>query len=293
MRTRSDDLEILVNVVDSGSFSLAAETMGVQVAKVSRAVSRVEKQLGITILNRTTRRLELTEEGRRFVDSVRSGLQYLQQAEEDLSNGGELPKGKLRVDAASPFMLNQLVPLIREFKQAYPDIELELTSNEGYVDLLEKRTDVAIRIGKLADSTLHSSFLGKSRLFVVASPEYLSRKGLPNTPDDLSQHEIVGFTRPKSLNVWPVEGVDHIEPTIACSSGETVRQLVLAGNGISCLSGYMVRQDIAEGRLIVLLDEYSKESSDRELINAVYYKSSQVARRISAFIDFIKPRFTL
>lgn len=92
MRTRSDDLEILVNVVDSGSFSLAAETMGVQVAKVSRAVSRVEKQLGITILNRTTRRLELTEEGRRFVDSVRSGLQYLQQAEEIFLTEENFPK---------------------------------------------------------------------------------------------------------------------------------------------------------------------------------------------------------
>ncbi|WP_165313922.1 LysR family transcriptional regulator [Vibrio ziniensis] len=293
MLTRSDDLEILVNVVDNGSFSQAADVMGVQVAKVSRAVSRVERQLGITILNRTTRRLELTEEGKRFVDSVRSGLQHLRQAEEDISLGSDLPRGKLRVDAASPFMLNQLVPLIREFSEAYPDIELELTSNEGYVDLLEKRTDVAIRIGRLPDSTLHSSFLGKSSLFVVAAPEYLARKGIPVTPEELKQHDIIGFTTPRSLNVWPVEGVDHIEPTIACSSGETVRQLVLAGNGISCLSGYMVKQDIAEGRLIVLLDSYRKESSDRELINAVYYKSSQVARRISAFIDFIKPRFTL
>ncbi len=153
MLTRSDDLEILITVVDSGSFSQAAEVMDVQVAKVSRAVSRLEQQLGITILNRTTRRLELTEEGKRFVESVRSGLQHLRQAEEDIVSRGELPKGKLRVDAASPFMLHQLVPLVREFHAAYPDIELELTSNEGYVDLLEKRTDVAIRIGKLNDST--------------------------------------------------------------------------------------------------------------------------------------------
>ncbi len=293
MLTRSDDLEILINVVDSGSFSQAAETLGVQVAKVSRAVSRIEKQLGMTILNRTTRRLELTEEGRRFVDSVRAGLQQLRQAEEELAIGRALPRGKLKVDAASPFMLNQLVPLIQEFREAYPDIELELTSNEGYVDLLEKRTDVAIRIGKLSDSTLHSTFLGKSRLFVVASPQYLAKKGFPITPDDLKQHDIIGFTKPRALNVWPVKGVEYIEPTIACSSGETVRQLVLAGSGISCLSGYMVKQDIAEGRLVVLLDSYCKESSDRELINAVYYKSSQVAKRVSAFIDFIKPRFTL
>ncbi len=183
MLTRSDDLEILINVVDSGSFSQAAETLGVQVAKVSRAVSRIEKQLGMTILNRTTRRLELTEEGRRFVDSVRAGLQQLRQAEEELAIGRALPRGKLKVDAASPFMLNQLVPLIQEFREAYPDIELELTSNEGYVDLLEKRTDVAIRIGKLSDSTLHSTFLGKSRVFVVGYPQKHEKKILTIKPD--------------------------------------------------------------------------------------------------------------
>ncbi|UHJ62592.1 LysR family transcriptional regulator [Vibrio furnissii] len=293
MLTRSDDLEILITVVDSGSFSQAAEVMDVQVAKVSRAVSRLEQQLSITILNRTTRRLELTEEGKRFVESVRAGLQQLRQAEEDIVSRGELPKGKLRVDAASPFMLHQLVPLVREFHAAYPDIDLELTSNEGFVDLLEKRTDVAIRIGKLNDSTLHARPLGKSALYVVASPDYLAQRGFPTTPQELHQHDIVGFTAPRTLNIWPLNGTEFIEPTIACSSGETVRQLVIAGNGIACLSGFMVKEDIAAGRLVALLDSHRKLHSDREFINAVYYKSSNVARRISAFIDFIQPKFNL
>lgn len=293
MLTRSDDLEILLAVIDSGSFSQAADVLDVQVAKVSRAVSRIEQQLGMTILNRTTRRLDLTEEGRRFSETIRAGLQQLRQAEEEVVSRGELPKGKLRVDAASPFMLHQLVPLVREFHQAYPDIELELTSNEGYVDLLEKRTDVAIRIGKLNDSTLHARPLGKSPLFVVAAPDYLARHGFPATPSELRQHEIVGFTSPRALNVWPLQGSDYVEPTIACSSGETVRQLVLAGNGIACLSGFMIHEDLAAGRLVTLLTSYRQLNSDRELVNAVYYKSSNVARRISAFIDFIQPKFTL
>ncbi|QXO15795.1 MULTISPECIES: LysR family transcriptional regulator [Vibrio] len=293
MLTRSDDLEILLAVIDSGSFSQAAEVLDVQVAKVSRAVSRIEQQLGMTILNRTTRRLDLTEEGRRFSETIRAGLQQLRQAEEEVVSRGELPKGKLRVDAASPLMLHQLVPLVREFHQAYPDIELELTSNEGYVDLLEKRTDVAIRIGKLNDSTLHARPLGKSPLFVVAAPDYLARHGFPATPSELQQHEIVGFTSPRALNVWPLQGSDYVEPTIACSSGETVRQLVLAGNGIGCLSGFMIHEDLAAGRLVTLLASYRQLNSERELVNAVYYKSSNVARRISAFIDFIQPKFTL
>lgn len=227
------------------------------------------------------------------MESVRSGLQHLRQAEEDIVSRGELPKGKLRVDAASPFMLHQLVPLVREFHAAYPDIELELTSNEGFVDLLEKRTDVAIRIGKLSDSTLHARPLGKSALYVVASPDYLARRGFPASPPELHHHDIVGFTSPRTLNIWPLHGVEFIEPTIACSSGETVRQLVIAGNGVACLSGFMVKEDIAAGRLVALLDSHRKLHSDRELINAVYYKSSNVARRISAFIDFIQPKFTL
>jgi DNA-binding transcriptional LysR family regulator len=293
MLTRSDDLEMLITVIDSGSFSQAAEVLGVQVAKVSRAVSKVEQQLGTTILNRTTRRLELTEEGKRFVESIRSGLLHLRQAEEEIVSGGELPKGKLRVDAASPFMLHQLVPLVHEFRDVYPEIELELTSNEGYVDLLEKRTDVAIRIGKLNDSTLHARPLGKSALHIVATPDYLARRGIPVTPQDLHQHDIIGFTSPRPLNIWPLNGIDFIEPTIACSSGETVRQLVLAGNGIGCLSSFMIKEDIATARLVVTLSAYHKSHSDRELINAVYYKSSNVARRISAFIDFIQPRFSL
>lgn len=179
MKTRSDDLEILLAVVDSGGFSAAAEQLDIQVARVSRAVSKVENQVGVSILNRTTRRIELTEEGRQFVDTIRIGLQQIQQAEEELISRGELPKGRLRVDAASPFVFHQLVPLIQPFKQAYPDIELELTSNEGFVDLLEKRTDLAIRIGALSDSTLHARPLGRSSLYIVASPDYLAKRGFP------------------------------------------------------------------------------------------------------------------
>jgi len=291
--TRSDDLEILLMVIDSGGFSAAADSLDIQVAKVSRAVSKVEKQLGVTILNRTTRRIKLTDEGRQFVESVRVGLSKIQQAEEELVFRGELPAGKLRIDAASPFVLHQLVPLIHSFKKSFPDIQLEITSNEGFVDLLEKRTDLAIRIGKLNDSTLHARSLGKSLLYMVASPEYLATRGIPRKVSDLSNHDLLGFTGSKILNRWPLAGIDYIEPNMTASSGETVRQLALTGNGIACLSGFMISEDIAAGRLIAVLEQGKLTNTDREQINAVFYKSSSVARRISAFIDFIQPRLTL
>lgn len=293
MQTRSDDLEILLAVVDSGGFSAAAEALDIQVAKVSRSVSKVEKQLGGSILNRTTRRIELTDEGRQFVDAIRVGLLHIQQAEEDLISRGELPKGRLRVDAASPFVFHQLVPLIKPFNDAYPDIKLELTSNEGFVDLLEKKTDVAIRIGKLDDSTLHARPLGKSLLFFVASPEYLSRRGLPLQTTDLISHDAIGFSGPKVLNHWPIKGFESLEHKFISSNGETVRQLALAGNGIACLSGFMVKEDIKAGRLISILESEKISSTSREQVNAVFYKSSSIAKRISAFIDFIQPRLSL
>ncbi|KAB0465734.1 MULTISPECIES: LysR family transcriptional regulator [Vibrio] len=293
MLTRSDDLEMVLTVVDAGGFSAAAEALDVQVAKVSRSVSKVESQLGVSIFNRTTRRVELTEEGRQFVDSVRVGLQMIQSAEEEIVSRGELPKGRLRVDAASPFVFHQLVPLVQSFKEAYPDIELELTSNEGFVDLLEKRTDVAIRIGKLSDSTLHARPLGKSLLHIVASPDYLAKRGLPTKPEDLSSHQIVGFAGNKVLNHWPLPNQSDVAPTVTASNGETVRQLALAGNGIACLSGFMVQEDMAAGRLIPILEQDKLANTDRERVNAVYYKSSSVSKRISAFIDFIQPRLKL
>ncbi|WP_144211590.1 LysR family transcriptional regulator [Shewanella donghaensis] len=293
MLTRSDDLDILLTVVDTGGFSAAAELLGIQVARVSRSVTKIEQQLGVTILNRTTRRVDVTDEGRQFIEAVRNGLQLLQQAEHDLICRGDLPKGRLSVNAASPFVFHQLVPLMHEFRTAYPDIELEITSNEGYVDLLEKHTDVAIRIGKLSDSTMHARALGNSLLYLVATPEYLAKRGIPKQTCELNYHDLIGFSEPKILNNWPLKGGYVAEPTMRSSNGETLRQLVLAGHGIGCLSGFMVNKDLAEGRLVAVLESEKLVNTGREQINAVYYKSSSVARRISAFIDFIQPKLTL
>lgn len=293
MRTRSDDLEILLAVVDSGGFTAAAEALDIQVARVSRAVSKVEKQLGVSILNRTTRRIELTDEGRLFVESVRVGLVHIQQAEEDIITRGELPTGRLRVDAASPFVFHQLIPLVHSFSQKYPNIELELTSNEGFVDLLEKKTDLAIRIGQLTDSTLHARPLGQSLLYIVAAPDYLSRRGIPQKTSELVSHDTIGFAGPRVLNHWPLKDFESLSPIMTSSNGETVRQLALAGNGIACLSGFMVKKDIEEGRLLALLEGEKLTNTGREQINAVFYKSSSVAKRISAFIDFIQPKLDL
>ncbi|MDF5039308.1 LysR substrate-binding domain-containing protein, partial [Vibrio parahaemolyticus] len=129
--------------------------------------------------------------------------------------------------------------------------------------------------------------------FIVATPGYLSKRGFPEAVGDLRSHNLIGFSGAKVLNQWPLRGFEMIEPDILSSSGETVRQLVLAGNGIACLSGFMVKDDLDSGRLVALFESEKITNTGREQVNAVFYKSSSVSKRISAFIDFIQPRLTL
>lgn len=292
MRSRSDDLYFLLGVVDSGSFSSAAEQLEVSVTRVSRAVTRLEQNLNATLLNRTTRKVGLTEEGRLFVEKVRGGLATLEEAEEQLAIRKQRPAGRLRVDAANPFLLHQIVPHVREFRDAYPDIELQLTASDQIVDLLERRIDVAIRIGLLEDSTLHARALGRSPLSVVASPDYLKRRGACDTPSALKGHDIIGFTAPESLNVWNLgEGV-RVRPTIRASSGEAVRQLCLRGNGLAYLSRFMIGEDVESGDLVELLNDYLVRPNPRELVNAVYYRNTTLSVRIKVFLDFFSQRWS-
>ncbi len=291
--SRSEDLEILLTVVDCGSFSQAARILDLQVAKVSRAVSRLEKELDSTLLNRTTRKLELTEEGRTFTDQVRLGLKQLMVAEESLKALKEAPAGRLRVDAATPFILHQLVPHIDGFRALYPKIELELVASENNIDLIERRTDLAFRIGALKDSNLHARFLGRSLLRVVASPDYLERNTVPSTADDLRHHQLLGFTDAPHLNRWPLAQGGELKPTLYCSSGETMRQLCLHGQGLALMSEFMIKQDVAAGRLVSVLEDVVVSPNERELVHAVYYRNTALSSRIQAFLDYISDRLTL
>jgi DNA-binding transcriptional LysR family regulator len=175
MKTNSDELELFVAVVDAGSLRQAAENLGVDNAVVSRRLKRLEEKLATTLLNRTTRRLSLTEEGQWFYQEAVTVLNQMAQAEAALIARKAEPEGVLRIDAATPFILHQLIPLISEFRHRYPRIELHLESSDGFINLLERRVDVAIRIGELTDSGLRAMPLGSSRLRLLAAPDYLAR----------------------------------------------------------------------------------------------------------------------
>lgn len=281
-------------VIDCGSISAAAEQMGQTPSAMSRTLSRLEAKLGTTLVNRTTRRMDLTEEGRFFLERARQILAQMDDLEERLSINRQTPTGRLRINAAAPFMLHAILPWIGEFRRQYPGIELELNSDDLIIDLLEHSTDVAIRIGELADSSLHARSLGCSPLLILASPQYLERHGTPRAVEDLSQHGLLGFSTPESLNHWPLRHAQGdrwaIRPALLASSGETLRQLALAGEGIVCLSHFMTHDDIRTGRLQVLLAEAN--SGYRQPIHAVYYRNTQLALRIQCFLDFIQAKLS-
>ena len=289
MKTTLEELLAFVTVVDSASITAAAEQLGQTVSGTSRALSRLEEKLDTTLLRRTTRRLELTEEGLAFLTHARGILAAVDAAEDQMALRRQRPAGRLRVNAAAPFMLHVIAPLVGEFRRQYPEIELELNSNDQIIDLLEQRTDLAIRIGPLRDSTLHARPLGASRLRILASPAYLARHGTPAGVAELAGHSLLGFSQPETLNRWPLRDAGgeevQIRPAVSASRGETLRQLALAGEGIACLADVMTAADRAEGRLMELL---AAETLDvRQPINAVYYRNTQLAARIACFLDFV------
>lgn len=294
MKTTLDELQTFATVVDAGSITAAAEQLGHTVSAISRSLGRLEKKLDVTLLRRTTRRLELTEEGTVFLAQARKIMGAVEQAEEQMALRRNQPAGRLRVNAASPFMLHVLVPLVAGFRAAYPDIELELNSSDQIIDLLEHRTDVAIRIGPLVDSSLHARPLGSCLLRVLASPAYLQAAGWPRTVDDLATHSLLGFTQPESLNNWPLRNPsgDRLTttPTLRASSGESLRQLALAGAGLVCLADFMTEGDRARGDLVQLLPSATVEV--RQPIHAVYYRNTALVSRIACFLDYVGANFT-
>jgi len=292
VKARSDELQIFVSVIEGGSISAAAEQVGQTPSAVSRTLSRLEAKLDTTLINRTTRRMDLTEEGKYFFEQAKVILAQMEELEERLSSRQKNPAGRLRINAAVPFMLHGIVPYIDEFRRLYPDIQLELNSDDLIIDLLEQSTDIAIRIGVLADSTLHARALGWSPLHILASPEYLKQQGAPATVAELADHTLLGFTQTETLNHWPLRHVEGdrwlIQPGIAASSGETLRHLALAGQGICCLSNFMTLEDISAGRLVPVLEAFN--TGYRQPIHAVFYRNSQLALRIQCFLDFIQAK---
>jgi len=276
-------------VMDAGSFSKAAERLGQTPSGVSRTIARLEKHLGMSLLHRTTRRLQLTDEGAWLLERARAILADLDHTEAEAAARRSQPSGLVRVNAATPALGHLLAPLVPAFLDAYPLVRLELTSGETVVDLIEERADLAIRIGQLPDSTLNARRLGSSRIRVLAAPAYLARHGTPASVAELERHRLLGFSKPATLNTWPLayDGAEGytIAAAVSASSGETVRHLALAGAGIAALSDFLTRDDLAAGRLLPVLPDAALPWD--QPVWAVFYRQGALAPRVAALVDFL------
>ncbi|GAB2934611.1 DNA-binding transcriptional regulator YafC [Hafnia psychrotolerans] len=292
MKANSEELITFVAVVETGSFSRAAEQLELDNSIVSRTVKRLEQKLGITLLNRTTRQINLTREGERYFARVQKILQDMAAAEDELLDQRDVPQGLLRVDAATPVVLHVISPLVAEFNERFPKITLALFSSESNINLIDQKVDVAIRVGELENSSLRARKLMLSYRSVLASPAYLQKWGVPQNADDLKRHRCLAFNEVLALNKWPLLCADGqqltVTPFISSSSGETLRQLCLMGSGIACLSDFMIRADVQRGDLIELLVQDVTRIAMP--LHAVYYSDQTVSTRIRCFIDFLSEK---
>jgi len=293
---RSGEMEVFVRVVQLGGFSAAARQSRMTPSAVSKLVARLEKRLGARLVNRSTRQLKLTAEGCNYFERALRILADLEDAERGASRSAE-PSGRIRVSANVPFGNHFLLPLVPEFLARHPAVTLDITLTDEVIDLLEQRTDVAIRAGPMKSSQLSARKLGETRMAIVGSPDYLSRRGTPKSPDELAKHNLLGFSYARAIEGWPliVRGVQTVVPVsgnVQISDGEALRKLALGGLGLARLAAFQVRDDLAAGRLASVLERFNP--GDRESVHAVFVgQGGPVPARVRALLDFLAEQVKL
>jgi len=285
-------MTVFVQVVEAGSLSAAARTLGLTPSAVSRSLARTEQRLGTRLLLRTTRAITLTAEGEAYLRAARRILADLAEVEEAIADQG-VPRGRLRVSAALGHGRMTIVPLVAAFSARYPHIVVDLALGDEVVDILAGQADVAIRFGQLADSPLTARPIGITGQVVVASPSYLARHGTPQVPEDLLRHNCLRFNFRRAEPDWPFrrdgQGFSlKIAGNIECNSGEALAQLAREGAGIARIGEFSVADDLRSGALVPLLEAFNP--GDQEPIHAVFVGGATMPARVRLFVDFLVER---
>lgn len=290
---RLDDLAVFVRVVEAGSFTAAARALATSQALTSKSVSRLEDRLGVRLLQRTTRRLGLTESGQLLFERARRALADLGEAEAAVSELQAEPRGTLKVSCPMSFGILRVAPVVPDFLARHPGVRVELVLDDQLVDLVEDGFDLAIRISRLADSSLVARPIAPYRQVVCASPAYLARAGEPRRPADLSAHNCVIYSYRDQPRLWHFVGAGGEPIAVAVSGNLEVNnglaqvEAVLAGLGVTLIPSFYVEHHLADGRLKALLGDYCV----RELaVHAVYPARQHLAPKVRAFVDFMAAR---
>ncbi len=287
-------MRAFVQVVDAGGFHKAAELLACSPASVSRMISDLETQLGTRLLQRTTRRVSLTEAGRILFVRYRQILGELQEAEQEAVGDAEHLAGTLRITAPTSYGVKVIAPLLRAFQANYPQVSLDVHLHERTVDLVEGGFDFAVRLAQHLDGNLVAQYLGDAQQLLCASPSYLLRHGTPKTPDDLTKHNCLLYRGQKLHDEWHFEYEDcqitqKVEGTLHSNHGELILSHALAGAGIVYQPDFIVAEPLKEGHLIKVLPEYSLPALP---VYAVYSDRRILSARARRLMGFIKERIT-
>ncbi len=283
-----------VRAVETGGFSAAAREMGLTPSALSKLVTRLEDRLGARLLQRTTRRLQLTTEGEIFYARARPILAALGEAEAEVAEAGASPRGLLRLYCGSTFGTHQLAPAIPRFQALHPEVEIDITISDQPLGATQEGVDLAIRIGPLVESSLVARRICNLERVICAAPAYVARHGTPRTPDDLQQHNCLWITSLPALRRWPFDTDDgirvvHVGGNVATNNADTLLQLALAGVGITRLVDVVVAEAIRNGSLVTILAEW--HHVEPVPLFATYPSGRNLSPKVRAMVDFLVAEF--
>ncbi|MDX2287646.1 MAG: LysR family transcriptional regulator [Hyphomicrobiaceae bacterium] len=289
-----DAMRAFAKVVATGSFAEAGRQLGVTRSAVSKGVMELEHVLGARLLDRTTRRVSTTEAGLAYYERCVDILARLEETEQQVSRLHAEPRGVLKVNAPMSFGALHLGDAVAAFMAAFPELRVELTLTDRFIDPVEEGVDVTIRIAQLQDSSLIARKLATTRILPAASPGYLARHGTPAVPGDLAEHRCLVFGHTTTLQRWPFNTPDGetismpVTSAMCSNNGDVLRSAALAGEGITRLPSFLIGPDIKAGRLVVVLPDFAPAQLG---IHALYVPNRYLAAKVRAFIDFLENRF--
>lgn len=291
--TPIQDMEIFARVVSAGSMTAASRELGVSPAVVSKRIRRLEERLGTRLLQRTTRQIALTETGHGYYERVVAILASVEEADNFIARRNAAPQGTLKVTAPTSFARMHIAPYLADFMDANPELTLNLTLSDGFVDVVGEGYDLAIRIGELEDSSLVARRLAPNHRVICATPDYLEKHGEPQSLAELSRFNCLAAA---SQEVWRLEGPEGAAPvrvtggSIQTNSSEVVREAVLAGLGIGLRSTWDVGWALKSGKLKIILPQY--RASSRVAVHAVYPSRRFLPIKVRVFIDFLSELYS-
>ena len=291
---RFQSLTAFAKVVETGSFARAAERLEVSVSAVSRQVAELEAHLGVRLLNRTTRRLSLTDSGRAFHERCVQLLADLEEAEEEVTAAAIVPRGTLRLTASTSFGAGYLAAAIAQFRLRHPQLRFDVELSDRAVDLVDEGIDLAIRIGDIGSHALIARRIGVAQLICCAAPSYLARHEAPRTPADLAAHPCLTYAYSSTGNVWRFADRDgrihevEVSGPAHSNNGAMLAALAVAGVGISLEPDFIIAGDVRAGRLIALLPGYTVPPI---AINATYASRRHLSAKVRSFVDFLVQHF--